>query len=307
MLVRATIGKDTYWLDGTMPGVVEMRTRPLAPYRWVLPLTTGGSGLDAVPQAPAELPDEMGLFEIDARQGFAAPARKTQTTVKRGIEGVAEYVQFSALTADQLTQSFQNAAAGGSEWDTIDKVTYRYDRKTQASVLSIVGNGPVDWDKGDEGAFSLVLPGGGFSPPDRKLRPAEQDQAAPYYSEPSYSCYATTVRLPDGTDLDNWGFNSTFDTMMFGRVYYRMMERRDDRTIRLVRGSRVQQPEISAETARRDNGRLERFDNSKANIAYDPSETMTPYGILRPVPATYELDWTGAQVPCLPKDVLAER
>jgi hypothetical protein len=307
VLVRATIGKETYWLDGTMPGVVEMRTRPIAPYRWVLPLAAAGGSLESLPQAPAELPDEMGLFEIDARDGFDKPARKVQTMVKRGLSGVVEYVQLSALTPAQLTQSFQRAAVGGSEWDAIEQVNYRYDRKTQASVLSITGSGPVDWDKSDDGGYSLILPGGGFNPPERKQRPNEQDQSAPYFSEPGYSCYATTVRLPAGTALDNWGFNSTYDTMIYGRLYYRMMERGSDRSMRLVRGSRVEQPEITADAARRDNARLERFDNSKAYISYDPAEKMTPWGTLRPVPATYEVDWTGAQAPCLPKDVLQKR
>ena len=94
-----------------------------------------------------------------------------------------------------------------------------------------------------------------------------------------------------------------FDTTMFGRLYYRMMERRDDRTIRLVRGSRVERPEIDAATAKRDNARLEKFDNSKAVITYDPGEVAKPWGKLEPVPAPYELDWTGADAPCLPKDV----
>ncbi|MFA9200800.1 MAG: DUF3857 domain-containing protein [Cypionkella sp.] len=238
VVVRARIGGETYWLDGTMPGVVDMGTRPLVPYRWVLPLTTAGSALDKMPQTPLALPEEMGLYESDARAGFDKPARKVQTVVKRGVPGVAEYLQLSTLTPDQLTQSFRNAAAGGEEWDTVDQVSYRYDRATQASVLTIAGNGPVEWDK-DGTSYSLSLPGGGFSPPERRLRPAEQDAAAPFYTEPSYGCYATTVRLPDGTDLDHWGFNSVYDTLIYGRLYYRMMERRDDRTIRLVRGSRV--------------------------------------------------------------------
>lgn len=307
VLVRATIGKQTFWLDGTMPGVVEMRTQPLMPYRWALPLTAAGSPLDPVPQEPPALPVEMGLFEIDARAGFDKPARKVETMVKRGLDGVAEYMQLSALSPDQLTQAFQNAAAGGSEWDAIEKVSYRYDRETQASVLSIVGSGPVDWDKGEDGTYSLILPRGGFSPPERRQRPADQDQAAPYYTEPGYSCHATTVRLPDATDLADWGFNSVFDTMMYGRLYYRMMERRDDRTIRMVRASRAERTEIPPETARRDNGRLERFDNSMARISYDPSDPPVPWGVRRPVAATYEIDWVGPKVPCLPEDLKSLR
>lgn len=306
VLVRASIDGERVWLDGTLPGVFEMGTKPVVGYRAVLPLSKGGSPLEKLAQNPAQLPDEMGLYEIDARAGFDKPARMVQTTVKRGVDGLVEYLQLSPLTPDQLTQGFQNAVAGGSQWDAIDKVAYRFDRATQASILSITGTGAVDWDKSGE-TYDLSLPGGGFSPPERRQRPSQQDQSAPFYTQPTYSCYATTIRLPDATPLTNWGFNSTFDTLIFGRAYYRMMEKRDDRTIRLVRGSRVERSEISAADARRDNDRLARFDNSKANITYDPDSAIEAWGETLPVPAVYELDWTGANVPCLPSDMLATR
>ena len=58
-----------------------------------------------------------------------------------------------------------------------------------------------------------------------------------------------------------------------------------------------------AATAARDNGRIERFDNSKAVISYDPGEVAEPWGNLHPVPATFETDWTTASASCLPRDV----
>lgn len=304
VLVRARIGGKTYWLDGTLPDVAEAGTRPIMPYRWVLPMTEAGSSLEAIRFEPFALPREMGLYEIDARAGFEQPGRITQTSVKRGIEGLAEYLQFSALTRDQMETSFRGALVGSTQWDAIEAVEYRYDRETQASILTITGTGPVDWEDGGAGEFQLVLPGGGFSPPGRRQRSAEQNQDAPFDVEASYSCYATTVRLPEGTDIENWGFNSVFDTKIYGRLYYRMMERRDDGTIRLVRGARAEESEISPDGVRRDNERLSKFDNSKTNITYDPNRTMDPWGKLTSVPATYEIDWTGPDAPCLPKDVL---
>lgn len=304
VLVRAIIDGKQYWLDGTLPEVIEADTTPFLPYRWVLPVSVGGNSLEKLPQMPFALPQEMGLNEIDARAGFEQPARIVHTSVKRGIDGLSEYMQFSTLTAQQLEIAFRNALSGGSQWDEIESVSYSYDRGTKASILTIAGHGPVDWDDDGDGAFSLSLPGGGFNPPDRRQRAGNQDQAAPFYNAPSFSCYATTVRLPEGTDIKHWGFNSTFDTMLFGRLYYRMMERRDDGTIRMVRGARVEESEIGADRTRRDNERLADFDNSMANIEYDPVRIMTPWGNLAKVPATYEVDWTSTAAPCLPNDVL---
>ena len=301
VLVRATIDGETYWLDGTLPSVSDADTRPVIPYRWILPLSEAGSAIESIPFEQASLPLEMGLHEIDATAGFDEPGRITQQWVKRGIEGFAEYVRFSALTQPQLENAFRGSLVGSTQWDTVESVDYRYDRETQASVVSIVGTGPVDWDDMGDGEYQLVLPGGGFSPPDRRQRSPDQNADAPFYNAPSYSCYATTVRLPAGTELENWGFNSVYTNQIYGRTYYRMMERNDDdRTIRLVRTSRVEELEISPEQARIGNASLADFDNSKANITYDPATVMEPWGDLREVPATFEIDWTGAQPSCLP-------
>lgn len=306
VLVRANIGSQTYWLDGTLPGVFGASAEPLLPYRWVLPVSSEGSALEGVPFAPPSLPLEMGLYEIDAREGFDSVARLVSTTVSRGVRAIAQYNQLSTLSKDQLLAGFRANLAGSGQWDEIRSVEYQFDPETKASILTIEGTGQVDWDDDGDGAYSLSLPGGGFSPPSRRQRPSDQDQSAPYYSEPSYTCYATTLRLPDETSLKNWGFNSVFDTMMFGRLYYRMMEKRDDRTIRMVRGYRIERQEITPVTARKDNDRIANFDNSKANVYFDPTNEMKAWGQLSPVPATYEIGWLGADAPCLPKDVLED-
>ncbi|QKG69998.1 DUF3857 domain-containing protein [Erythrobacter mangrovi] len=303
VLVRAKIDGKHWWLDGTFPGDYPPLVRPLLNYRWVLPLSQKGSALERLPATPPQLPLEMGLYEIDASGGFDVPAHITSTRVVRGVDGLVLHSQLSALTKDQLETGMRNSLASDPNWDEIESVDYRFDRMTQAGILTIRGTGKANWDDDGDGAYSMSLVGGGFNPPTRKQRPSDQDQTAPYYSTLAYSCYATTVKLPKDTALDNWGFNSVFDTMIFGRLYYRMMERRVDGTIRMVRGSRVEEAEISAEKAKRDNGRIDDFDNSKANIYYDPANKMNAWGQLRPVPASTDSVWLGSNPPCLPPDV----
>ena len=305
VLVRAEIEGKTYWLDGTLPPVIEARTDPFFDYRHVLPLDPQGADLQAIVDRPHTLPQQMGLIEYDARAGFEQPAQIVQTTVSRGAAALQEYLQFSSVSANQLKSALASQLEGSRMWDRIEDVRYRFDTATQASILTIIGTGTIDWDADDDGSYSLSLPGGGFSPPSRRQRAAEYGDV-PFWQEKTYSCHATTVRLPEGTDLANWDFNSTIDTKIFGRLYYRMMEERDDRTVRMVRGSRVETPEISAARARRDNGRLDDFDNSKARLTYDPSRTMDSWNNPQPVPATYEIDWTGPDAPCLPSDVLSD-
>jgi hypothetical protein len=303
VLVRATIGGKTYWLDGTLPEVIEARPEPFLPYQWVLPLSAKGSALERLAEKPFALPQVMELYDIDARAGFDTPARWTRTTVLRGAAGLQQHVQLSSVSAGQLEQAFKAQLAGSAAWDTVERVAYRFDRATQAAILTITGTGPVDWEEEGEQGRYLRLPGGGFSPPARRQRSGGGAEAVPFYQTPEYSCHVTTVRLPEATDVRDWGFNGVFETMLYGELFYRMMElRRDDRSLRLVRGNRVEEAEIPATKAERDNGRLARFDNSMAILTYAPGEIGEPWGQLTPVPAISEIDWTGPNPPCLPGD-----
>lgn len=297
VLVRARIGGATYWLDGTLPAVVPPGTDPAFPYNWVLPLTAQGSTLENRQWRPAVRPDEVTLYDIDARAGFDKPAPVTSTMIVRGMKGLQQQVQFSGAAPDQLLAAFRQEMVGET-WQTIDDVKWRYDQKAQASVLTIAGTWTVDWDDDGGGARSLALPGGGFSPPNRRGRPAGQDQKLPYYSEPEFTCHVTTVRLPSSTKAENWSTKASFDMRYFGGNYYRAFDVRDS-SVRMVRGFRTEQREIDAETARRDNGRIASFDNSMGWISYDPTERTAHDAAARAVPTTDGIDWTADSVPCL--------
>ena len=297
VLVRARIGGKLYYLDGTLPPVAPPVSEPVLPYRWILPLRAEGSSIERLEWHPAKQPDITTLFEIDARAGFNQPARKTHTVITRGIDGLAQQAQFSAVAPAQLLSVFRQQSIGDT-WQTIDDVQWRYDQKAQASVLMVSGTGMVDWDDDGNGARSLALPGGGFSAPPKRIRAAQQDQYLPYYNEPEFSCYVTTVRLPTETRPSQWSFKPGYNTRIFGRTYYRAFDLRDG-SIRMIRGSRTEQREIDALLAKRDNDRISSFDNSMAWIYYDPSDGSNTTGSGKKVPATYEMDWAMNSDACL--------
>jgi Domain of Unknown Function with PDB structure (DUF3857)/Transglutaminase-like superfamily len=297
VLVRANIEGKAYYLDGTMPPVAAPSVDPILPYRWILPLTSAGSDLQRLEWRPPAVPDTVELLEIDARAGFDEPAKITKTTITRGFGGLHEQVQFSAITPAQLLDGMRQQAIGDT-WQTIDDVNWRYDEKARASILTIVGNGKVDWDDDGNGAKSMALPGGGFNPPNKRIRAADQNQNQPYFSKSEYSCYVTTVRIPSNTKIDQWASKSGFDTRLFGRNYYRAFDFREG-AVRMVRGSRIEQQEIDAATAKRDNDRIADFDNSMGYIFYDPNSKNYDTVSDVKVPATYEIDWTAGNAPCL--------
>lgn len=298
VLVRARINGADYWLDGTLPPVAGPSLTPIMPYRWVLPLTAQGRSIEHLEWRAPDRPDEITLHEIDAREGFEQPARITHTTIVRGIEGLQQQVQLSAVTPAQLLSALRQKMVGDT-WQTIEDAQWRYDVKAQASVLTISGTGTIDWDDDGGGAKSLTLPGGGFNPPQRRVRPAEQNQALPYYNKPQFNCFVTTVRLPKSTQANHWSHNASFHAGIFGRTYYRQFELRDG-AMRMVRGSRVERQEIDATTAKRDNEKIAAFNNSMASIDYDPTAKASAAEDDANVPTTYEIDWTADNVPCLP-------
>ena len=298
VLVRAQIDGKQYWLDGTLPEVALPALDPVFPYRMVLPITAQGSSIERLPWRPAETPQELVLFEMDARAGFEEPARIVSTRIIRGLPALVQHAQLSPLTKPQLVNTMRHQLIGDSTWDSIEDVEWRYDLEARASILSITGMGKIDWDDDGGGRRSLTLPGGGFSPPERRLRPNEQDQDAPFAVSPDFDCRVTTIRLPEDSNQVGWTYNSTFDHTMFGARYYRTFERRGGE-IRMIRGLRSEQREIDAKAARDDNERIADFDNSMARIRYDPELVRTVPQPSRPVPATYELDWSSPNVPCL--------
>ena len=297
VLVRANIDGKRYFLDGTMPPVSGPASEPVLPYRWILSLSKEGSSLERLDWRPATVPDEIKLFEIDARAGFDEPAKITSTAIIRGLEGLRLHYQYSAVTHEQLLTSVRQEAIGDT-WQTIDDVSWRYDEKARASVLTIVGSGKVDWEDSRGGTKSLALPGGGFNPPSKRVRAADQDQNLPYFNKSEYSCYVTTVRIPSTTKIDQWASKSGFDTRIFGRNYYRAFDYREG-AVRMVRGSRIEEQEIDATTAKRDNDRIDSFDNSMGYIFYSPSAKNYDSVSDIKVPATYDIDWTSGDVPCL--------
>jgi transglutaminase-like putative cysteine protease len=297
VLVRARIDGTQYWLDGTLPPVATPATDPAIDYEWVLPLSEQGSPLEKRKWRPADRPDEITLYEIDARAGFDQPARVTNTTITRGIAGLQQQAQMSGLSADQLLGALRQNIVGNT-WQTVDEAKWHYDQKARASILTIIGTWEVDWDNDGGGARSLALPGGGFNPPEKRIRPPEQNQDLPFYNKPEFDCRVTTVRFPSTTKAANWTFKSGFDTHIFGKNYYRAFDVRDG-SIRMIRGLRVDSQEIEAARARRDNGRIEAFDNSKGWIFYNPLGGASPSAARKVVPATYDIDWTADNVPCL--------
>lgn len=299
VLIRAQIDGSNYWLDGTLPPNNLANQSPAVPYRWFLPLSTDGSTLINIPWSPPETPLNIQLWELDARHGFEGISTLRETKIVRGIESLTQQAQLSGLSSDQLLDLLRQEIIG-EFWQSVDRAKWHFNPAANASILTYEGKVNFKWDSGARGSLSTALTGGGSSPPSRRERPEAHFQSIPYYTAPVFSCYVTTIRLPRHTKAADWSHNDPYDQHIFGINYYRAFDIRDG-AFRMVKGYRVDTPEIDAATAKKDNDRIEDFDNSKAFAFYDPG-TSSAEEVPDPssyVPTTYEIDWTRDNVPCL--------
>jgi Domain of Unknown Function with PDB structure (DUF3857)/Transglutaminase-like superfamily len=300
-LVRASVDGATYWLDASLPAVAEPGLQPPFPTQTVLPLSTSGSAMESREWHPASVPDDIQLFEIDAREGFEKPSRIVLTTIKRGIAGLKEAIELSKFNAAELEAEYKRRMGSGSPFEAINGIQWHYDRKARASILKVSGMGKTNWELSKQGVHTLALPKGGNPAPNRRARVSESDMDVPFYSKPFYHCYATTVRVPNSTRPEQWASKDDIDETFFGTRYHRAWEFRDG-AIRMVVGTRVERLETDRAAAERDNERIASFDNSKGIISHDPRRTEGVIGRGERVPATYDLDWTADKVPCLSSD-----
>ncbi|PAX06404.1 DUF3857 domain-containing protein [Sphingomonas lenta] len=84
VLVRATIGADTYWLDGTGAGARYADLGDTPPLRWVLPLRSSGAELLAVPARAPAYPKIAVKLDLDQSAGIALPTVVSAAITLRG-------------------------------------------------------------------------------------------------------------------------------------------------------------------------------------------------------------------------------
>lgn len=74
MIVRADIGGETYWLDGTNGGLRLANIDEVPRFRYALPVREGGAGLQEMAMRPQTLPDDDIRLTIDQSAGIDLPA-----------------------------------------------------------------------------------------------------------------------------------------------------------------------------------------------------------------------------------------
>jgi hypothetical protein len=302
VLVRIVVDGKPFWLDGTRMGDDRLLTNQEIAFRWGLPVSAAGSALEPIAHSAPRMPSDVTFLDIDARAGVESKAKVHMVEVTRGDAAVATGIALRAMppatAAEQLKHSFE----GG--WLSPTSVAWTYNRDSGALEFTIDGELDLDWETDQTPKYGtiaqLYLPQGGFSPPNRMERPADQDQSAPFTNDLSrYVCDVTRVRLPEMPGK-SWSLTARKIDQTIGGVAYYRLANLSHSTVEMVRTSRTVKEEIPPDEAAASNRLIKDFDNSKAQVFTSPDKFAdTASQVVGKLPDLDKVDWGNAADFCL--------
>lgn len=304
VLVRAVIGGKPYWLDGVRLGDTRLDVLATPQFRWALPLRSAGATLEQVPTIPPPLPFKIQTIDLDANAGPTKPATVKIAQYLRGDSAEQIRRVLAATSADEGERQIRDYLNSEEDWATITKASWRFD--AAKSVLIVTGEGAAKqeqvWWDGPDTELRAGVPRAGFSPPEERKRPPEQDSTLPWVTSfPIYGCWVSNIRLPKPAAGHRWETKSRpIDQALGGMTYQRQLELRDG-ALRSVMVKRSNVAEITAAQAAAANAALAKFDNQIPSAfqrklvrgyAYPPTVDADRVELIA------DIDWTAETTPC---------
>ncbi|WP_439539838.1 DUF3857 domain-containing protein [Sphingomonas sp.] len=250
VIVRAQIGGESLWLDGTSGGdrIDDLGNTP--PFRHALPLRAEGAALITLPLRPRARPDVDAELDIDQTASIHLPAPFTLKVTMRGQ--VVQMVRGAAAALGKAETEKMIARMVG-EYVNTGTYTQRklsFDDATGTMVVTASGVAYPDWERESErykAGLDNAVGAIGFEP-DRS-RPAWRDLPVTT-GEAMHARIRTSYRLPAG----GVGFTFEGDEKLPEKLAGRLVTRRtslagnvvtvEDRTI--VTGEEVAPADIGA-------------------------------------------------------------
>ena len=136
VLVRASIGGKTYWLDGTRPRDRSLESIPVPDFHWALPLRLSGAVLEPLLPKPFDEPHLDMRVRLDARQGPDKPVSAHVELTYRDDAATAVRLQMKQTAAAEVDRSLRQYWTRQYPWITADKVAF-IDDEARASRRSV--------------------------------------------------------------------------------------------------------------------------------------------------------------------------
>jgi tetratricopeptide (TPR) repeat protein len=156
VIVRATIGGETLWLDGTAGGARLADLGDVPPFRNALPLRETGAALLPMPMHANARPDADVDVEIDARAGIGFPAPFKLRAALRGGSAMGLRMTQTQMGREKALEMAGNTAAQYvANAEVVDR-DLRYDEESGTMIVTASGIARPGWSK-EEGRFKLGL------------------------------------------------------------------------------------------------------------------------------------------------------
>lgn len=215
VLVRATIGGQSLWLDGTGSGTRLADLDDTPPFRNVLPLRAGGAGLMPLPMRAPGRPMMETSIDFDQRAGLSLPTPFTVTLLMRGQMAEAVRAMSSQANKEQLDDMGQGMVSAllGDALVVDRKLSYDVETATATMVASGIVGSPWKLDQRRyRTQLDRVISANQFDVD--RAKPAWKDIPVMTAPAPFGGVMRVRVRLPD----QGKGFTLEGDQVLPARV-----------------------------------------------------------------------------------------
>ncbi|WP_288937211.1 tetratricopeptide repeat protein [uncultured Sphingomonas sp.] len=156
VLVRATVGGQVLWLDGTDGGARLEDVTDTPPFRYVLPVRAAGSALIPLPMRAHARPDVELATELDESAGVDLPAPFKATVSVRGR--IAQMIQAAQAQASKDDIATMTSTMLGKLIGSVTVVDRKlaYDPATGLATISATGIAYPEWKRRDQRFRSAI-------------------------------------------------------------------------------------------------------------------------------------------------------
>ncbi|HZF43752.1 MAG TPA: DUF3857 domain-containing protein, partial [Sphingomonadaceae bacterium] len=243
VLVRAEIGRRTYWMDGTRSGDRLLDNLPVPAFSWGLPLAADGAALVRIMPPPLERPTEIETIRMDATAGLAVPAPTRIELVTREDAAQACNAGLSNMPPDARDRAMRDYWKERYDFIDVQKATASFDASSGEHRLVMEGLARMDWNDGWHQTDGTDV---GYKA-DFSRSPGTGADAPFAVNHPLYTRTTQTILLPPGSRF-TLSEKPAVDQTVAG-IHYRRTARIVDNIATVEKTERSVAPEFPASEA----------------------------------------------------------
>lgn len=145
VLVRASVGGRSYWLDGTRTGDKRLDGLKVPAFGWGLPVRAGGSELLRMLPPPLAEPTQTTTIRIDASAGLTVPAPTRIEMLTRGDEALGFNLALANLAPEARERALRDYWREQYDFIDVKSTSANFDATRGEHRLVMEGTARMDW------------------------------------------------------------------------------------------------------------------------------------------------------------------